>query len=196
MDHPLIAALTLAITLTSGDALAGSNPWNAKANAAIERGDTKMVASLCARIRYAVDAHPHPYVEVILTCAQSGNARAMGIAGWYYNHYEINPSEAFHWNTEGARRKDARAMRELCIDYADGIGTAADYDVAEKWCRESVRRGDRYAKGILADIRLRKDIIKRPMVDARQPGELQVDETNFVRIERAAKPRAPLMPIR
>ena len=170
MDHPLIAALTFAIGLAGGNALAGSNPWNTKANAAIERGDTKTVASLCDRIRYAADAHPHPYVEVILTCAQSGNARAMGVAGWYYNHYELNPPEAFHWNTEGARRKDARAMRELCIDYAEGIGTRIDYDMAVKWCRESARRGDKYARSIMRDVMFKRNLSRPPMTDARDPG--------------------------
>ena len=184
VDHPLIVALTFAIGLAGGNALAGSNPWNTKANAAIERGDTKMVASLCARIKYAVDAHPHPYVEVILTCAQSGNARAMGVAGWYYNHYELDPPEAFHWNTEGARRKDARAMRELCIDYAEGIGTRIDYDMAVKWCRESARRGDKYARSIMHDVMFKRNLSGLPMTDARDRGAAQFDEADFKRSEK------------
>ena len=92
------------------------------------------------------------HYDKILELANSGDAAAMHIVGFYYYNgfsFEANRAIAFEWFKLSAEQGDIGAMADTAFMYEDGIGVEKNFEEAIRWYRAAAEQGNTMAQNNL-----------------------------------------------
>jgi TPR repeat protein len=80
-----------------------------------------------------------------MTVYHGSEMSANGV-GLTYEDGQRDSAEAFHWYLEAAEMRFGEASYNVCRMAAQGLGIAADYPEAIKWCSKLADSGDEWGQ--------------------------------------------------